>query len=96
MENSSGDQIGATIEASQSVVVGKGNHQQVVHVDTHGDLRYAHLEHRVLILEIDKQIRESQGESRIGRRALILFSIATIAIALAVLAINIYIQVVMR
>lgn len=96
MENSSGDQIATTIEDSQNVVVGKNNRQQVVHVDTQGDLRYEHLERRVLVLEIDKQIRDSQGESRIGRRTLILFSIATIAIALAVLAINIYIQVVVR
>lgn len=94
MENNSGDQIGATIEASQSVVVGKGNHQQVVHVGTREDLRYENLEHRVLILEIDRQIRDGQGKSGAGMRVLFFFSIASIVIALAILAVNIYVQVV--
>ncbi len=87
MDHSDHDQIGATIEDSSNVVVGKDNRQQVVHVDTtHNDLRLDHLERRVLALEIDKQIR---GNSSSGGRALVTFSIL---VALGLLAVNLFFQ----
>ena len=87
MDHDNHDQIGATIDDSSNVVVGKDNRQQVVHVDTaHNDLRMDHLERRVLALEIDKQIR---GNSSSGGRVLVIFSIL---VALGLLAVNLFFQ----
>ncbi|MBP8291374.1 MAG: hypothetical protein KAX65_01300 [Caldilineaceae bacterium] len=86
MEQGDNDQIGATIDHARNAVVGKDNHQQVVHVDTHGDLRMDQLERRVLALEIDKQIR---GNSSPAGRILVAFSVL---VALGLLAINLYFQ----
>lgn len=87
MDHDNHDQIGATIDDSSNVVVGKDNRQQVVHVDTaHNDLRMDHLERRVLALEIDKQIR---GNSSSGGRVLVIFSILVV---LGLLAVNLFFQ----
>ena len=87
MDHDNHDQIGATIDDSSNVVVGKDNRQQVVHVDTaHNDLRMDHLERRVLALEIDKQIR---GNSASGGSVLVIFSILVV---LGLLAVNLFFQ----
>lgn len=87
MDRHDNDQIGATIDDSGNVVVGKDNRQQVVHVDTaHNDLRLDHLERRVLALEIDKQIRSNSSS---GGRILVVFSVL---VALGLLAVNLFFQ----
>lgn len=86
MDHNDHDQIGATIDGAHNAVVGKDNQQQIVHVDTHNDLRMDHLERRVLALEIDKQIR---GNSSSGGRVLVIFSILVV---LGLLAVNLFFQ----
>lgn len=98
MDSGTGDQVSASIEDSTNVTVGKGNRQQVVHVDARADsVDHAHherfeyllamLERRVLAIEIALQIG---SKSTSLERAALMF---VVVLALLFLAVNVYIQI---